>query len=257
MAEMENTNQLATAEPEAVLPYSPAALEEVVKAGVCYGRKKSLTNPKMRQFVLMNRNGVEILDPVSVLDSLDGAKKFLREIAKTGGLILFVGTRPSAKEGVARLANQFDYPYVTRRWLGGTLTNFATMSKRLNHYMNLKADRSMGKLEKYTKRERLEIDREIAKMEELFGGLERMKELPRALLVVDAKAQDIAIREAMKTRIPVLALANTDADPEAVQQLIPANTSSKTSIAWVLAQLEEAIAEGRKEAQTSVTANSK
>ncbi len=251
MPDTENNGALATAEDSAPVQQSPlidpALLDEIIKAGILYGRKKSKTHPRMKPYIFGTRNGIELIEPPKTLEALEKAGEFLKEAVKKDGTILMVGTQPSAQELIEELAKKFAFPYVVKRWLGGTLTNFATINKRLQYYMNLKADRATGKLEKYTKKERLEFDRLIAKMDGFFLGLERMPKLPGALLVVNANEHITAIREARRMKIPVVAILSTDTDPEIVEYPIPANDNSKASIAWILAKLEAKVAEGIKE----------
>lgn len=224
----------------------PVLLEELVKAGVLFGRKKTKTHPRMQKYIFTTRNDIEIIDVVQTLGLVDRAADFLRETAKKGGLILFVGTTPAAKELVKALAVKFNYPYVTERWLGGTLTNWKTLHERIAYFIKLKSDRESGKLEKYTKKERIEFDKEILRMTTLFGGLELLVKPPDALVVVGASAHLTAIREAKRINIPIVCLMSSDADPDLAAYPIPGNDRARPSIAWVLGKLEAAIAEGIK-----------
>ncbi len=225
----------------------PMLLEEMVKAGILYGRKKSKTHPRMRPFIFGTRNGIEILDLPKTSEALEKAGDFLKETAKKDGLILVVGTKPAAQDLVEELAKKFSFPYVVKRWLGGTLTNFKTLSKRIQYYMNLKADKATGKLEKYTKKEQVEFGKIIGKMDQFFIGLERLSRLPDALLVVNANDHMTAVSEAHRMKIPVVAILSTDTDPEAAEYPIPANDNSKMSISWILGKLTAKIEEGMKE----------
>lgn len=223
----------------------PVLLEEVVKAGVLFGRKKTKTHPRMQKYIFTTRNEMEIIDVVQTLGLIDRAADFLRDTAKKGGLILFVGTIPAAKDLVKALAVKFNYPYVTERWLGGTLTNWKTLHERIKHFIKLKVDRESGKLEKYTKKERIEFDKEIARMSILFGGLEFLSKLPDAVVVVGASSHMTAIREARRVNIPIACLLSSDADPDLATYPIPGNDRSRQSIAWVLGKIEKAVEEGR------------
>ena len=223
-------------------------LEEMAQAGVLYGRKKSSTHPKMLGFIQAVRNGVGIFDLPQTLEAVEKAQAFLKEVVQKGGQVLLVGTQPSAQDLIKRSADKFNFPYVIQRWLGGTLTNFKTLSARINHYLQLKADRATGKLDKYTKKERLDFDREIDRMERLFGGLDNMQKLPDAVLLIDSKAHITAFKEAKLLKIPVVAVINSDSDPDFIQYPIPANSGSKTSVQWILAKLDSAMEEGKKQA---------
>lgn len=225
----------------------PMLLEEMVKAGILYGRKKSKTHPRMKAYIYATRNGIEVLDLPKTMEALEKAGEFLKEVMKKDGLVLAVGTQPASQELVEAFAKKFSMPYVIKRWLGGTLTNFKTLSKRTQYYMNLKADQATGKLEKYTKKEQTEFGKEIEKMNGFFGGLEKLNRLPSALLAINANEHMTAINEAKRLKIPVVAILSTDTDPEIVDYPIPANDNSKASIAWILSKLEAKVAEGIKE----------
>lgn len=229
----------------------PETLEALVKAGVLYGRKKSKTHPRMERYIYTTRNGIEIIDVVQTLALIDKAAEFLKSVVKNKSLILFVGVTPAAKEGVKALAEKFGYPYVAERWLGGTLTNFKTLHQRLEYYLKLKADRDAGKLEKYTKKERVGFDKEIARLSNLFGGLESLNQLPQTLVVVGSTSHETAVREARRLKIPIIGVISSDADPEIIDYPIPANDRAKTSISWILERLGKAI----EEAKAGVIAN--
>lgn len=239
MSETANSAQTLITEQVAVLPpgVDMPLLEEMAKAGVIYGRKKSKTNPKMADFIFANRNGFEFFDLLKTLEGLEGAKTLLKEIQEKKGLVLLVSTQPAARGLIEGLAAKTGYPFVVERWLGGTLTNFQTISKRLNYFIKLKNDRASGKLEKYTKKERLMFDREIKRLETLMGGLEKMDHLPDAIFMVDAAIHDTAVREAKRTKIPIIGILNTDNDPDNIQYSIPANTNSRQSVEWVVGRL--------------------
>jgi len=223
----------------------PAILEALVKAGVLYGSKKSKTHPRMQKYIFTTRNGIEIIDVVQTLDLLAKAEEFLKTVVAKGGSIVFVGTTPAAKGSVEALAKKFGYPYVTERWLGGTLTNFKTIHDRLQYYLKLKTDRETGRLEKYTKKERFQFDKEIERLTVLFGGLENFTRLPDALFVVGATSHDTALRETKRSKIPVVALMSSDADPDQVNYPIPGNDKARSSIVWVLNHIEKALEEAK------------
>ena len=225
----------------------PAVLEEMMRAGAMYGRKKSKTNPKMKRYIFTIRNGIEIFDLPQTLEMLGKAADFIKGVIGKGGRILIVGTRPAAQNLVKELAEKFNMPYVIERWLGGTLTNFKTISKRIEHFKNLKADKAAGKLEKYTKKERLEMDKQIEKFNRFFGGIESLSQLPDALLVVDTTYKNhlTAVREANRLKIPIVGIINSNADPDAIVYPIPANDSARSAIAWILNKIDKAIEEAK------------
>jgi len=198
-------------------------LTELIQAGVILGHHKSKTHPKMRPHIAGNRNELDLLDPPSVLESIDQAGSYLKKLlgAPTAalpneqgtGLVLMVGTGPAVKERLAAFAELWRQPFVGRRWLGGTLTNFSMIKSRLKYYDDLKTKREQGELQKYTKKEQLEFNKEIAKLSATFDGLARLVKLPDALFVVDAKSHAPAIAEAKILKIPVIAVMDTDDDP--------------------------------------------
>lgn len=220
-------------------------LEEMMKVGLFWGHKKSKTHPRMRQYVYTTRNGVEVIDIVKTLECLEIALEFVKSKVASGGAVMLVGTTPVAKQVVKEYAEKLVLPYVVERWLGGTLTNFKTLSKRIAYFKKLKSDRVAGKLEKYTKKERLDFDREIIKLTTAFSGTENMETLPQVMFVVDATHNMIAIREAKKMKIPVIAMVNTDINPEIVEYPIPCNDRTKEGIRWMLEKLSVAIEEAK------------
>ena len=249
MSELDNNQTAAVSEEPAVpeIKIDQTVLEEMAKAGILYGRRKSKTHPHMRSWIYTTRNGIEILDLPKTMEAVERAGEFLKGVAKKDGIIMTVGTKPSAQGLAESFAAKFTFPFVVKRWLGGTLTNFKTISKRNQYYMNLKSDKATGKLEKYTKKERVALDKQIEKMNGFFLGLERLTRVPDALVVINAKDHIIAVREAKIMKIPVVAILSTDTDPEIVNYPIPANDNSTTSIAWILSRLESKIEEGLKE----------
>ncbi len=221
-------------------------LDQMVKAGVAYGRKKTKTHPRMQRYIFGTRNGIEIMDVSQTVGLLEEAAKFLADIVKRKGILLFVGTTPAAREVVRALAERLGAPFVIQRWLGGTLTNYKTLSQRLQYFMKLRVDRDAGKLAKYTKKERLDFDKEIERMAKLFGGLEKLTALPEAVVIVDASSHTTAIREARALRIPIVAVMGSDADPDIIDHPIPANDRARASVTWVLDRLEKEVAEFAK-----------
>ncbi len=230
--------------------------ELMAKAGMIYGRKKSKTNPKMARYIFGIRNGVQIIDIAQTAHLIKKAGEFLQTALKDGGSVMLVGTRPASKDIVKAFGLKFGLPYVEERWLGGTLTNFEAISKRLNYYLGLKQDSASGRLEKYTKKERILLEKKIEKLTKFFSGLEKFTEKPKALLVVNPVYHITAVREANRLNIPVVALMNTDADPDRVVFPIPVNDNSKASIQMVFDRLETFVAAGiRERAARPVMAN--
>ncbi|MEZ4156724.1 MAG: 30S ribosomal protein S2 [Candidatus Paceibacterota bacterium] len=216
-------------------------LEQMAQEGLVFGRRKARTNPKMKGYIFATRAGFEFFDLEKTATKLEEAKTFLASVAKTGKPILFVGSTPAAAAAVKATAEKFKAPFVVHRWLGGTLTNFDTIQTRLKYYLTLKADKASGRLDKYTKKERTQFDKELERLSTLFGGLEGLNSMPGAVVVMNAKAHDIAVKEAVIAGVPVVALVNTDTNPAGIDYVIPGNDNSVASIGWVMKQLEGAI----------------
>lgn len=219
---------------------------EMIDAGVFYGRKKSKTNPKMRQFVMGNRGGIEVINLEKTEEELTRTIAFVVEKIRNGAMPLFVATEPAAESAIIAMSKKFGMPYVTNRWVGGTITNFKIILARVEHLKKLRADLASGALDKYTKKERVEIDREIHRLEELMGGLEAMPREPDLLIMIDPNLHTTAVREARIKKIPIVALANLDADPDLIDYLVPGNDKAKKSIDWFLGKIEKAIEDGLK-----------
>ncbi|MCL5017588.1 MAG: 30S ribosomal protein S2 [Patescibacteria group bacterium] len=249
MAKIKETNLeelLSAAEKEAPIEEEKLPiLEEMMKVGLFWGHKKSKTHPRMKPFIYTTRNGVEIIDIIKTLESLDKALNFIKSKVAVGGTVMLVGTTPVAKKVVREYAEKMNLPYVVERWLGGTLTNFKTLSKRIAYFKKLKSDKASGKLDKYTKKERLDFDREIAKLTTSFSGTENMEILPQVMFVVDAAHNMIAVNEAKKMKIPVVAIVNTDINPEILDYPIPCNDRTKEGIRWIMEKLSATINEAK------------
>jgi len=225
--------------------YPAEGSREMMDAGVFYGRKKNKTNPKMRQFVLANRGGIEIINLQKTTEFLDKATEFIKEKVRENALVLLVGAEPAAEMNIRALAKKFTMPYVVVRWIGGTITNFKIISKRVEYLKKLRADFASGALiEKYTKKERLEMEREMNRLEELMGGLEHLNREPDVVVMINPVFHATALAEARIKKIPVIAFANVDANPDEVDYLVPGNDKAKKSIDWFLGKIEKAIEEG-------------
>lgn len=208
---------------------------EMVEAGVLYGHKKSKVDPRMRRYIAANRHEIDLLDVKSVENSLEKATKFLEGIlAKDDGLVLFVGTTSPAVDKIKEVSSEFEQPYVITRWLGGTLTNFKVIRKRIDHYLDLQKKDESGELDKYTKKERVQFSKEINKLSINFEGLVKLTKLPDALFVINPKEHDTAIREAINKNIPIISIIDTNDNPDEIDYPIIANDHSVSSISWVI-----------------------
>jgi small subunit ribosomal protein S2 len=225
--------------------YPAEGSREMIDAGVFYGRKKSKTNPKMRSYVLTNRGGIEIINLQKTSEALVEAMAFVKEKAKAGAMMLFVGTEPAAEASILKIATKFKMPYVNLRWIGGSITNYKIISSRVDYLKKVRADLASGALvDKYTKKERLEMEREVKRLESLMGGLENLSREPEVLIMIDPDLHDTAVREAVIKKIPIVALANVDANPDVIDYLVPGNDKARKSIEWFLGHVEKAIEEG-------------
>lgn len=234
-----------------------AKIEEMFKAGIHFGYSRSSRHPKMKDFLFGLRNNVEIFDLEKTNEMLERAKEFMASLGKEKKKFILVGTKTEAKGIVEKFAKEINMPYVIERWLGGTLTNFKGIRDRINHMRDLENKKEAKELEKYTKKEQLEIEREIIRLRNYLGGLVDMENLPSALLVVDSKKEKNAVKEANDVKVPVVAVINTDCDPKIADYPIPANDNSRTSIEFLLKELAEAYKEGLEEADanTRIDAN--
>ncbi|MCL5006821.1 MAG: 30S ribosomal protein S2 [Patescibacteria group bacterium] len=224
-----------------------ARVKALMEIGAFYGLSKSRTNPKMRANILTTKSGVEVIDLEKTIGALDKAAEAIKSKVKSGGTVLFVGTTPSAKETVRTLGERLRMPYVSERWLGGTLTNFKVISQRIAQLKKIKEDQESGNLGKYTKKERLQILKELEKMDKFFHGLFDMERMPAVMVIVDLRQNILAAREARKAGVVSVATVNTDVDPELADYPIPVNDKTVKTIGYVMDVIGQAIEEGRKE----------
>lgn len=224
-------------------------LEDLLKSGVHFGHLTRRWDPKMKPYIFMERNGIHIIDLQKTLKNLEQAYNAVKEIVATGDPILFVGTKKQAKDILKAEAMRCEMPYIVERWLGGTLTNFSTIKKSVRHLENLEKMVLDGTVEKLTKKERLHIEREIEKMKKVFAGIQDLKKIPGALFVVDIKKEEIAVREAKKLRVPIVAIVDTNCDPTQIDYPIPGNDDSTKSITVITRIIADAILEGREAIQ--------
>ncbi|MCG2698651.1 30S ribosomal protein S2 [Candidatus Parcubacteria bacterium] len=222
-------------------------LEEMLKAGMHFGHRTSKWHPKMKPFIFTSRKGVYIIDLVKTQKQLEKALDFIKQAAKDGASILFVGTKTQVKEPLKKMAQETRVPYVTERWLGGCLTNFSVIKKAIKKYQDLLDKKQAGKLEKYTKKEQLDFDREISRLETNLGGLVSLTKIPDAIFIWDIKNEKTALQEAKKTGIKIIAVCDTNVNPTGIDYVIPANDDASKAVKLVLNTVKEAIEEGRSE----------
>ncbi|MGC9365287.1 MAG: 30S ribosomal protein S2 [Fidelibacterota bacterium] len=219
--------------------------EQLWKSGAHFGHLTRKWNPKMKNYIFMAKNGIHIIDLNKTLECLDEASRFIRETVRKGGDVLFVGTKKQAKDIVQREADRAGMYYVVERWLGGTLTNFSTIKKSIRHLQKLEKEKSSGYGENLTKKEKLSLERERIKLADLHRGIKDMKKIPDVLVVVDILHDDIAVKEARRLDIPVVAILDTNADPTEVDFPIPANDDSIQTIQLIISELTNAILEAK------------
>ncbi len=223
-----------------------AMIAEMTAAGVQYGHRRTRNNPKASYFIVESLKGISFINLEETIKGLEKALGFIQELVAEGKNILFIGTRAGAKKSIKEIAEKYNFPYVNEHWLGGTLTNFKTLSERIKYLQLLESDQKSGNWAKYTKKEQHEKEEELAKLEKKFAGLKNIKKLPDAIFIVDPGLHQTAVREAKRLNIPIIAILDTDDNPEDVQYPIPANDSAKSAITYILNKVDAVIGEGLK-----------
>jgi small subunit ribosomal protein S2 len=219
-------------------------MRQLLESGVHFGHQTRRWNPKMKRFIFTERNGIYIIDLQQTLTYIDTAYEFVKQTVAHGGTILFVGTKKQAQEAVAEQARRVGMPYVNQRWLGGMLTNFQTVYKRLQRLKELEIIEQTGGENVLTKKEALVLKREKDKLERTLGGLRDMTKVPSAVWIIDTKKEHIAVDEARKLNIPVVAILDTNCDPDEVDYKIPGNDDAIRSAALLTRVIADAVAEG-------------
>ncbi|PSM37955.1 30S ribosomal protein S2 [Streptomyces dioscori] len=220
-------------------------MRELLESGVHFGHQTRRWNPKMKRFIFTERNGIYIIDLLQSLSYIDRAYEFVKETVAHGGTVMFVGTKKQAQEAIAEQATRVGMPYVNQRWLGGMLTNFSTVYKRLQRLKELEQiDFEDVAASGLTKKELLVLSREKAKLEKTLGGIREMSKVPSAVWIVDTKKEHIAVGEARKLNIPVVAILDTNCDPDEVDYKIPGNDDAIRSVTLLTRVIADAVAEG-------------
>ena len=221
------------------------SLKQLLEAGVHFGHQAKRWNPKMKPYIFTERNGIHIIDLQQTVRFLDETHRFVTDLSERGGRVLFVGTKKQAQEVVQREAGRSNQFYVNRRWLGGTLTNFVTIRNRLRYMKQLQAQAAAGEFENLPKQEAAKKEQELEKLERTLGGLRDMTQLPGALFIIDPKREHLAIHEARRLGIPVIALTDTNCDPDDVDFLIPSNDDAIRSVRLLTAGIADAVIVGQ------------
>jgi small subunit ribosomal protein S2 len=220
------------------------SMKALLEAGVHFGHRTRRWNPKMKPYIFTERNGVHIIDLQQTLAALNKACALVRDTVAEGGTVLFVGTKRQAQEIIVQEAQRCQMPYISDRWLGGTLTNWQTIRRRVEYLINLEARRDRGDFERLTKKEALGLQLEIEKLNRRLGGIRNMQRLPNLLFVVDVRREETAIKEANKLDIPVIAIVDTNCDPEPIDYVIPANDDAIRAVKLIASLIADAALEG-------------
>ena len=222
------------------------SMKQLLEAGVHFGHQTRRWNPKMAEYIYMERNGIYIIDLQKTVKKLEEAYSFVRSVAENGQSVLFVGTKKQAQDAVKEEAERVGQFYVNARWLGGMLTNFKTMRTRVDRLAQLKKMQEDGTFDMLPKKEVIKLLHEMEKLEKYLGGVKEMKRLPGALFVVDPRKEHNAIAEARKLHIPIVAIVDTNCDPDEVDYVIPANDDAIRAIRLIAATMANAVQEGRQ-----------
>lgn len=223
-------------------------VEEMLNAGMHFGHTKSRWHPKMKEYIFTDRKGVYIINLEKSQEKLKSALEFIENLTKEGKTILFVGTKNQVKKPMKELAQAISMPYIAEKWLGGTLTNFLIFKKMIKRFKDYTEEKKLGKLDKYTKKERVTLEKEMAKLDNKVGGLVSLNKLPDALFVWDVKKENTAVMEARKKNIPVIALCDTNVNPDLINYVIPGNDDATKTIKLILDAIRETVLTTKKEA---------
>jgi small subunit ribosomal protein S2 len=221
-------------------------MKELLEAGVHFGHRIKRWHPKMRSYIFTERNGIHIIDIQQTVERLGAATELIREEISSGGLLLFVGTKKQAQENIALAAQRCRMPYVNQRWLGGTLTNYRTIRQRIDYLIDLEQRLERGEFQVLTKKEVLDLERKMAKLNRRLGGIKNMDRLPSLVFIADVRREQIAVKEANKLGIPIIAMVDTNCDPAPIDHVIPANDDAIRSIKLISNKLADAVVAGQQ-----------
>jgi small subunit ribosomal protein S2 len=221
------------------------SMKALLETGVHFGHRTRRWNPKMKPYIFTERNGIHIIDLQQTIVMIEDAYNVVRDVVAEGGEVLFVGTKRQAQDTVVREASRAGQPYVSERWLGGTLTNWQTIRQRIDHLKKLEERRDAGDFDLLKKRERLRVDREIEKLNARLGGIREMKGLPDMVFIVDINEEETAVREANILEIPTVAIVDTNCDPDEIDYLIPSNDDAIRAIKLIVSKMADAALEGK------------
>lgn len=223
------------------------SMKQLLEAGVHFGHQSKRWNPRMKKYIFGERNGIYIIDLQKTLRKFKDSYQFIRSVVAEGETVLFVGTKKQAQDSILEESQRCEMYYVRHRWLGGMLTNFATIQKSIDRMKKLEEMKANGVLESLTKKEVLKLEKQYEKMKRVLDGIRDMDKLPGAVFVVDPKRERIAVNEANKLEIPVIAIVDTNCDPEGIDYVIPGNDDAIRSIKLITSKIADAVVEGRAE----------
>jgi len=227
------------------------SMKQLLEAGVHFGHQTRRWNPKMARFIFTERNGIYIIDLQKTVKKVEEAYNFVRDVAANGGKMLFVGTKKQAQESVKEEAERSGMFFINQRWLGGTLTNFSTIQKRINRLHELEAWETDGTFEVLPKKEVILLRKEKDRLEKFLGGIKNMRDLPDAMFIIDPRKERIAVAEARKLGIPIVAIVDTNCDPDEIDYVIPGNDDAIRAVKLLTAKVADAIIEGNQGEQTT------
>lgn len=215
--------------------------KEMLETGMHFGHRTSVSHPKMKPFLFGTRNGIQIIDLEKTAEKLKEAISFIQGVVKENGKVIFIGTKIQMRKIVEATAKDCGFPYVTERWLGGTFTNFEVIKKRVTYLKSLQKQKQEGSLEKYTKKEKAKIEKEIASLEERLGGIVDMEKIPEVIFICDMKKDLLAIKEAKIKNVKIVGIADVNIDPGLADYAIPANDDAVKSVKYILDKIKEGI----------------
>ena len=233
---------------------SVVSMKQLLEAGVHFGHQTRRWNPKMAEYIFTERNGIYIIDLQKTVKKLDEAYMFVRELSANGENVLFVGTKKQAGDSIKEEAERAGAYYVNARWLGGMLTNFNTIRRRIDRLAQLRKMEEDGTFDRLPKKEVVKLELEIEKLEKFLGGIKEMNKLPGALFIVDPRKERIAVAEAHKLGIPIVAIVDTNCDPDEIDYVIPGNDDAIRAVRLIASAMADAIIEGRQGAETAEAA---
>lgn len=240
--------------PEGGRRMSVISMKQLLEAGVHFGHQTRRWNPKMAKYIFTERNGIYIIDLQKTVKKVEDAYNFVKDLAADGGTILFVGTKKQAQESVAEEAERCGMYFVNQRWLGGTLTNFSTIQKRIARLRELEKMEEDGTFEVLPKKEVIILRKEKDRLEKFLGGIKDMQTIPDAIFIIDPRKERIAVAEAHKLNIPIVSIVDTNCDPDEVDYVIPGNDDAIRAVKLIAAKIADAVIEGRQGEQTTTTA---